>query len=242
MFYCDHHKTSVEVDKKTIKILKFVFVINFLLTVVEIFFGYMAKSTALIGDGLHNLGDSLSIMLLIIAFIMGSRIANKKYSYGFKRSEVLGSLINLFILFLSAIYLLFEGFSKMFNPSQIDGELVMVVAFIALVVNACTAFLLFKNAKSNTGIKIIFIHNFSDVIVSLGVILSGMFALILGWYFVDSVIAIMMAGYLLIQVVSNLPGIFNILMNASPDNLSIDDIKSKIMEVKGVVDVHHIHL
>ena len=238
----NHHRKNEKLDKRVMLALKISFIINLILTICEISFGLVAKSVALVGDGLHNMGDTFSILLVIIVYIIGNKVANHKYSYGFKRAEVIGCFINLIFLSLSGIYLFYEGIKKILSPTAIDGTIVIYVAILASIINFCTAIILLKYSFNNKNIRLIFIHNFSDVLGSIGVILSGVFAIVFKWYFIDAIVAIGISIYLVIQVILHLPDILNILMNASPDDLDVNEIKSRLKQIDGIKDVHHMHL
>lgn len=242
MVFCNHHKKCKEVDKRVINALKIAFIINLLLTFFEIGFGLYAKSVALVGDGLHNIGDTISILLVVVVCILGGRVANKKYSYGFKRAEVIGNLVNLVLLFLSGIFLFYKGVQKIIFPVTTNGTVVMYVAILAGLINFITALILLKYSFNNRNIKVIFVHNFSDALSSIGVFISGLFSLLLGWYFIDGIVAVLISIYLFIQIGLNLPPVLNVLMNASPNGLDMNMIKERLKEIKDVKDVHHIHL
>lgn len=236
---CTHHH---EVSAKSVRLLIVSFVINMLLSLVEFIGGIIAGSVALIGDALHNTSDTLSILIAVIAFKIGHRKASSKYTYGFKRAEVIGGFVNLILLFISGCYLVFEGIERLIKPQPIDGYTIIWISVLALIIDAATAKISHHDAHHNSNMKMVFIHNLADAFGSVGVIISGICVIWLGIYRIDGIIALLIAAYMMVQAVLSFPKIVNILMNAAPDNLRAEDIEKAICELEGIRGVHHIHL
>ncbi len=237
-----NHEHSHEVNPKTIRYLFIAFIINMLLTVVELVAGFLAGSIALVGDALHNTSDAFSILIAIIAYKIGTKKATNRYSYGFKRAETIGGFVNLILLFISGCYLLFEGVSKIITPEEINGWAIIIVSILALIIDSATAKLSHTGSGHNTNMKMLFLHNLADALGSVGVIVSGLFVVFLGWSFVDGVIAVMIAIYMIVQSVLSFSGIVDILMDAAPQQLDTEEIKSALKKLSGVQDVAHMHL
>lgn len=231
-----------EVNEKSVKLLILSFVINMLLSIAEIIGGIISGSVALIGDALHNTSDALSILIAIIAFKIGNKKASSKYTYGFKRAEVIGGFVNLILLFISGSYLLIEGIGRLFKPEQIEGMMIVWISVFALIVDIFTAKISHHDAHHNTNMKMVFIHNLADVFGSIGVIISGLCIVWFGIYSIDGIVALLIAFYMIFQSIATFPRIVNILMNASPDNIDIEQVKQCISEINDVEDVHHVHL
>lgn len=239
--HCHHHHHH-EVNKKSIKLLVLSFAINMLLSIAEFIGGIISGSVALIGDALHNTSDALSILIAVIAFKIGSKKASTKYTYGFKRAEVIGGFVNLVLLFISGCYLLIEGIQRLIKPEQIEGMLIIWISVLALVVDIFTAKISHHDAHHNTNMKMVFIHNLADVFGSIGVIISGLCIVWFNIYSIDGIIALLIAFYMIFQSIATFPKVINILMNAAPDNIDIEQIKKCILEIDDIKDVHHIHL
>ncbi len=236
------HSHHFEVNAKTIGLLIVSFIINMILSVVELVAGLLAGSVALIGDALHNTSDAFSILIAVIAYKIGQKKADEHYTYGFKRAEVLGGFVNLILLFISGVYLLVEGIGKLISPQQIDGSLIVWVSAFALIIDVITARLSHHDAHHNGNMKMLFIHNLADALGSVGVIISGLCVMYFGWLFVDGMVALMIAAYMIFQSVVSFPKFVRILMNAAPDHIHMEDVRLAILSVKGVKDIHHIHL
>ena len=238
-FYHHHHDI---ITSKSVKYLFVSFVINMLLSVVEIIGGIIAGSVSLIGDALHNTSDALSILIAVVAFKIGNKKASKKYTYGFKRAEVIGGFVNLILLFISGLYLIVEGIERLIFPHHIEGWLIIWVSVLALIIDLATAKISHHGAHHSANMKMVFIHNLADAFGSIGVILSGVCVVVFNVSFVDGLIALIIAAYMIFQSVVSFKPIVNILMNAAPEHLDLDEIKNAIQNIEGVEDVHHIHI
>ena len=237
-----HHHHHNEVTQKSVRLLIFSFVINMLLSVAEIVGGIVSGSVSLIGDALHNTSDAFSILIAVIAFKIGNKKASAKYTYGFKRAEIIGGFVNLILLFISGCYLLVEGIERLINPQQIDGLLIIWISVLALIIDALTAKISHHDAHHNSNMKMVFIHNLADAFGSIGVIISGLCIMWFDLYRVDGIVALLIAFYMIFQSVMSFPQIVNILMNAAPDNIDIEQVKNSLLAIKNIKNVHHLHL
>lgn len=236
-----HHHHG-EVSEKTVKYLLISFIINMLLSVVEIVGGIIAGSVSLIGDALHNTSDAFSILIAVIAFKIGRKKADHKYTYGFKRAEIIGGFVNLILLFISGVYLIVEGIGRLISPEPIEGGIIIWVSVLALIIDAATAKLSHHGSEHNTNMRMVFLHNLADALGSVGVIISGLFVVWLNIYWIDGLVALMIAAYMIYQSVLSFPKVVNILMNAAPDGLDLAAVEKALLKIDGVRDVHHLHV
>ena len=193
----EHHHH--EISEKTVLYLLISFFINMLLSAVEIVGGIIAGSLSLIGDALHNTSDAFSILIAVFAFKIGRRKAGGRYTYGFKRAEIIGGFVNLILLFIAGVYLAFEGISKLITPQPVDGWIIIWVSIVALIIDAFTAKLSHHGSKHNTNMRMVFLHNLADAFGSLGVIIAGLSAVYFGIYRVDGIIALLISVYMIYQ-------------------------------------------
>ena len=238
----EHHHHHAEVSTKTVSLLLLSFVINMFLSLIEIIGGIVSGSIALIGDALHNTSDALSILVAVIAFKIGAKKADSKYTYGFKRAEIIGGFINLILLFISGCYLAVEGIGRLIKPETIDGRMIVAISILALIIDLATAKITHHGAHHSHNMKMVFVHNLADAFGSIGVILSGICVMLWGIYRVDGIIALIIAAYMIWQAIVTFKPIVNILMNAAPETIDLEEVKKAIAKIKGVKDVHHLHL
>lgn len=225
------------------KKLRFAIVINLLLTVAQVVGGLLSGSLSLIADALHNLSDAGAILVALVARNIGNRVASSNMTYGYKRAEVVGVLINSTTLILIGIYLIYEAINKYLNPTPIDGWIVFWVASIALLIDIATALLTYKaGAKDNMNIRAAFIHNVSDALASVVVIIAGIMIILYQLYIFDVIATIGISMYVIYHGVVLLRRSILIIMQAVPEGISIDAIKSSLMMVGDVRNVYHVHV
>lgn len=216
--------------------------VNVLLTVAQVIGGVLSGSLSLIADALHNLSDAASLGIALFARKIGRKPADELKTFGYKRAEVIAALINLTTLVIVGLYLIYEALWRFAEPQEIEGWTVVIVAGIALVVDIVTAVLTYAMSKNSMNIKAAFLHNVSDALASVGVIIAGTLILLYGWYWVDTLLTLIIAGYVLWQGFTMLPKTIHLLMEGTPEHLSIQEVIAAMEAVDGVSNVHHVHI
>lgn len=217
--------------------------INILLTIAQIVGGLLSGSLSLIADALHNLSDAGAILIAIFARRIGNRTANKTMTYGYKRAEIIGALINSTSLIIVGIYLIFEAVGKFFNPTPIDGWIVFWIAGIALVVDVATAVITYSaGAKDNMNIKAAFIHNISDAMASIVVIIAGLLIINFQLYLFDVIATVGISIYVIYHGIVLLQKCIMIIMQAVPDSVNIEELQSVLEKIDGIKSAKHIHV
>ena len=216
--------------------------LNLLLTVMEAIAGVLAGSLPLLADALHNFNDCGSLVIALIARRVARRPSDLRRTFGYRRAEIVGALINLTILMVVGLYLLGEGVHRLFAPRPVDGVIVIAVATIALVVDIGTAVLLFAMSRGNLNVRAAYLHNLSDAIASVGVILAGTAVLLWNAYWVDPLVTLLIAGYILWQSLTMMARSIHILMEGAPADVDNDALVAELESIAGVVEVHHVHI
>ena len=222
--------------------LIFAVAINVLLTVAQIVGGIVSGSLALIADALHNFSDAASLGLAWFARRIGRRPADKLMTFGYAQGEVVAALINLTTLLIIGFYLLVEAINRFADPQPIEGWTVIAVAGVALVIDLVTAFIIHRGAEDSINMKAAFLHNVSDAMASVGVIVAGI--LIMGYdlYVADLAITVVIAAYVIWQGITLMPRTVRLLMGAVPDDVDFDRIVEILSDLDGVDGVHHVHV
>ena len=217
--------------------------INILLTIAQVIGGILSGSLSLIADALHNLSDAGAIVVAIVARKIGAKPASPSMTYGYKRAEILGVLINSTTLVLIGLYLIVEAVNKYLNPTPIDGWIVIWVAGIALIIDVLTAILTYKSgAKDNMNIRAAFIHNVSDAMASVAVIIAGILIIFYELYVVDVIATVGISLYVIFHGCLLLKRAVLILMQAVPEGMDVGDIKLALENLDSVKTVSHIHV
>ena len=216
--------------------------VNVALTVAQVIGGIVSGSLALIADALHNFSDAISLIIAFVARRIARRPGDARMTFGYARAEVVAALINYTTLIALALYLAFEGVMRLFDPQPVDGWLIMVIAGLALVIDAVTAALTYAMSKTSMNIRAAFLHNVADALGSVAVIVAGSLILLYDWRLVDPIVTLLIAGYILWQAISEIGPVIRILMLGSPPETDTDAVVGRIAAVDGVAGVHHVHL
>lgn len=216
--------------------------VNVVLTFVQIAGGVISGSLALIADALHNFSDAASLLVALIARKWAEKPADENRTFGYKRAELIGAMINLTTLILIGVYLLFEAVVRAFEPEPIAGWIVVIIACVALVVDVITAALTYAMSKDSLNIRAAFIHNIADALSSVAVIIAGTFIILYEWYIVDTICTFLIAGYVLFHGYIEIKSVIRILMQSVPTNIDINDVIIKLEEIENVKEVHHLHV
>ena len=216
--------------------------INLLLTVVQIVGGLLAGSLSLVADAVHNLSDAVALGLAYVARKISRRPADPAMTFGYGRAEMVAALANYTALILIAAYLVYGAIWRLIEPQPVEGWIVVIVAGVALAVDTATMLLTFRLSKESLNIRAAFLHNLSDALGSLGVILAGTLIILFDWYVADAVITLAIAAYIGWHVMSEIGPVIRILMLGTPPALEPESVLAELRAVSGVADVHHLHI
>lgn len=234
----DHsHKTIDIIGAKLI----FSVIFNLIITLSEIIGGFLSGSLALISDALHNLSDTGALLVSFFARKISKKPKNQRYTYGYKRAEIIAAIINTTILLAISATLLIEGTKKIINPSEIKTSLMLVIAYIGLFGNGLTAILLFSHSKENLNLKSSFLHILSDLFSSIAIIITGHLIARYNIWILDPIITFLIATYIIIESIKILKESLQIVMQATPEHIDINFLKEELESLPFVKDVHHMH-
>lgn len=237
-----HHHHHAHGDDQTEGRLWISIFLNLIITLAEFIGGFISGSLALLSDALHNLNDTTSLGISLFARKVSKKEANKEKTFGYKRAEIIGAFINLITLVIIALFLIKEGVERFYNPQPIDGLVMFVVAIIGLLGNVITAVLLYRSSKENINIRSAYVHIMSDALSSVGVIVAGWLILQYELFIVDTILTLIIAGYILWQSYYMLRKTIDILMESTPNEIQIEEVTLAMQEVTGVRDIHHLHV
>jgi cobalt-zinc-cadmium efflux system protein len=214
--------------------------LNLALTVGEFVVGAFTGSLALISDATHNSVDIITLIITYIADRISKNKANYTHSYGYKRVGILASLLNSMILAGMAVYIFISAFQRLLNPQPVDASWVTVVAVIAVIINGASAYLVSRN-KRDLNFKAAYLNMLFDTLASVGALIAGLVILATKWYWVDSLVSIMIGLLLVRGCMEILKEALDILLEAVPKNIDMDVVKKDILShacVHKVVDLH----
>ncbi|AAV94675.1 cation diffusion facilitator family transporter [Ruegeria pomeroyi] len=216
--------------------------VNMVLTLAQVVGGLLSGSLALIADALHNFSDAVALIIAFGARRIARRPADARMSYGYGRAEVIAALINYTTLIVLALYLVYEGIMRFLDPQPIDGWLVVWIAALALVIDLVTAALTWSMAKTSMNIRAAFLHNLADALGSVAVIVAGSAVIWFGWTWVDPLVTLMIAAYILWHVWVEIGAAIGVLMLGTPPGYEPETVAREIEAVEGVQSLHLLHL
>ena len=234
-----HHHVAEDVSDTC---LLWSVLLNMGLSIFEFAAGVFSGSVALMADALHNTNDAAALLIAYIARKISRKGADHSYTFGYRRAELIGAMIQLTALILVGLYLLYESVTRFFGPEPILGVWMMIASGVALVIDLVTVWLLWAMSKGSLNVKAAFLHNLTDAGASIAVMAGGAAVYWLSWDWVDPVLTLVIAGYILFMSIGLIRKTAKILMQATPPGIDLDALKTDTEKIHGVEEIHHVHV
>jgi cobalt-zinc-cadmium efflux system protein len=235
-------------ERKILLIILF----NSLIILSEIVFGLISNSFALIGDALHNTGDVIAIIITYTALRLGSVHTTFKYTFGFIKAEMMAAFVNTLFLFVTMFYLIYEAVNRIFNPEAIEPVYMIVVGLIAVAANGISAYILnnmgiddhhhHHHHNEDANIRSAYLHMLSDALISVAVVVAGIFIYLFEIYYIDSVLTVLFSLYILNHSYPLLRKSFFSLMDINFTDISKQKLDQLIKLDKRVIEYHDLHI
>lgn len=235
-----HHSHGNHADLKGNRLL-FATALNFVITIAEIIGGLVSNSLALLSDAIHNLGDTIAVLLAYIANRISRKDATEKKTFGFKRIEILAALLNAVVLIVIIVFLFIEAYHRFQSPEPIRGLIMFIVATVGLIANLIAVLLLKDDSRSNINIRAAYLHLLGDTISSVAVIIGSVLIYFFEVYWLDPLITVLIGLYIIKEAFAILRESVDILMQGTPSTIDINEVVSEIEQHKDVSNVHHVH-
>jgi len=213
-----------------------------IITIAQVVGGILSGSLALISDALHNFSDVLSLVFSLIAHKLSRRKASINNTFGYKRAELIAAFVNASTLVIVAFILIYGAIGRFINPHPIESGLVIWLALLGIIVNGMSVIFLRKDAEHNINMKSAYLHLLTDMMASVAVLVGGLLMKFYGWFWVDSVMTIAIAIYLIIVGLKLLITSTKMLMLFTPDFIDIKELVREVHKIPGVNKLHHIHV
>ena len=217
-------------------------ILNVAFVAVEVFYGFMANSSALLADAGHNAGDVLSLVFAWTAAWLATLKPKGKYTYGLRRTTILVSILNALMLFGAVIAIGWDAAGKLSEPRPVAGTQVMIVAGIGVVINTITALLFMKGQKGDLNIKGAFLHMAADAGVSAGVVVAGLLINLTGLLWIDPVMSFVIIGVILWGTWKLFTDSINLALDAVPKHIDINKVSEFLLSKGEVQDIHDLHV
>lgn len=223
------------------RVLKISLAATFCYVVATFYFGIRAHSLALISEAGHNVSDMLAIVLSFVAVYFQTRPATEEKTFGYQRAGVLAAFVNALTLIVLAGWIAISAVHRLAVPQPVQPKLMMIVAAAGVLMNGCIAGLLWK-FSGDVNIRSVFLHMLGDTLSTAAVIAGGAGILFTGVMWIDPVLSILIAGMILYSSAGIVTETLHILLEGTPKNLHLHEIRASMQSVEGVLNVHDLHV
>lgn len=217
-------------------------ILNAAFVVAEVVGGFYTHSLSLLTDAGHNLSDVASLALALLAFKLSGVAKNSQYTYGYKRSTIVVSLLNAIILLAAVVLIAYEAAMRFMHPEPVAGATIAWIAAAGILVNGITAWLFTQGKEKDLNVRGAYLHMAIDAVVSFGVVISGVVIYFTRWFWVDSVVSLIIVFVIIGGTWSLLKDSLRLSLDGIPKELNLEKVKAAILKTKGILDVHHVHI
>ena len=216
--------------------------LNLAFVVIELIYGRLSHSLALVADAGHNLSDVLGLVLAWGAMMLARRHPTAERTYGFRRSSILAALINAAVLLISVGAIAWEAMGRVTRPGPVSGTTVIWVASLGILINAGTAIMFMSGRKGDLNIRGAFMHMAADAVIALGVVLTAVAMLQTGWLWLDPVVSLVIVVLIVYGTWGLLRDSINLALDAVPVGIDMNEVREYLAGLPTCVDVHDLHV
>lgn len=225
---------------KSEKNISYAFFLNLGFTIIEITGGLITNSVAILSDAIHDFGDSISLGLAWYLQKVSKKGSDHKYSYGYRRFSLLGAIINSVVLLVGSFFILSETIPRIIHPQEPDLQGMFILAILGIIVNGAAVFRLRKGSSLNE--KVVSLHLWEDVLGWIAILIGSVIMYFFDVPVIDPILSVLITIYILIHVFRNIKASMRIILQGTPEEIDIDDIKKELLIFEEVNDVHDLHL
>ena len=240
--HAGHHHHAAPVITSLNKAFIIGIILNLTYVLIQVIIGLNINSLSLLSDAGHNFLDVAGLALAMLAFKLSGSKSTEKYTYGYKKASILISLLNAVVLLLSIGAIGYEAIFRFKYPQPIPGLTISIIAAIGILINGVSAFMFFKDKDSDINVKSAFLHLLSDALVSMGLVIGGIIIYYTQWYWIDPLLSIILCIIIIASTWNLLKDSLRLSLDGVPDKVDIQKIKEKVLEVSGVIAIHHLHV
>lgn len=220
--------------------LKIAFFINLLFTIIEIVGGILTNSVAIMSDAVHDLGDSISLFFSLIMERVSKKEGNKNLTFGYKRYSLLGAIFSAVVLIFGSTFVLYNAIIRIFTVEEVHAEGMLYMAIAGILFNGLAVFRLKKDKSINS--RVVFLHLLEDVLGWIAILVISIIMIFIDLPILDPILSIVTSVFVLSRIVPTFIKIGRIFMQYRPDDIEVEAIKNLSMKIKGVIELHDIHL
>lgn len=218
----------------------FAFFLNLIFAIVELIGGLLTNSVAILSDSVHDFGDSISLLVAWMFQKKSKKGVDAKYSYGYKRFSLLGSVFLSGVLFVGSIFIFIEALQRLFSPQEVNAQGMLWLAILGIIVNGVAALRVKKGNTFNE--RAVYIHILEDVLGWIGVLVVSIVMLFVNLPILDPILSIAITIWVLYNVYNNLRDTFKVLLQAVPEDVDTQKLKEEINKIENIHSIHDFHL
>lgn len=216
--------------------------LNLAFVAIEFVFGILYDSLALIADAGHNLSDVIGLVIALGASYLVRRKPTENFTYGYKKSSIIGAQINSLILLVAIGIIIWEAINRLTSPIEVEGTILIIVAGIGVIINGITTFLFIGGKDADLNIKGAYLHMLADTLISIGVVVSGILIIYTNANWIDPIISIVIAIVIFWSTWKLLQDATKLSLDGVPDNIRIDKVKKYFSSSLEIIDFHDLHI
>jgi cobalt-zinc-cadmium efflux system protein len=236
-----HNHSHSHKDLKGQKLLISI-VLNIVITIAQVIGGLISGSLSLLSDALHNFSDVISLVVSYVASKLTKQKASINRTFGYKRAEILAAFINASTLIVVAILLIIEAVKRFKNPQEVESGLVIWLSIVAIIGNGLSVLLLRKESQNNINMRSAYLHLLTDMLASVAVLVGGLLMKYYQLFWVDSLLTLLIALYLIWVGYDLLRVSTKMLMLFTPEDINIKDVVRVVNKLPKVSKLHHVHI
>lgn len=217
-------------------------VLNTIFVILEVFFGIIAGSSALIADAVHNFSDIIGLVLAWLAFRLAKLPPFGRRTFGLGRTTIMAALFSGVLLLVSALVVAWEAIGRLLHPQPVSGEVVLIVALVGVLINGLTVVFLRRQGRAELNVRVAVAHMLADAVLSLGVAASGLVIMLTGWRIVDPLMSLVIVGVVVWGTWGLLVRAVDLSVDAVPEGIELEEVRSRLSQLPGVTAVHDLHV
>ena len=217
-------------------------ILNLGITIAQVVGGIISGSMALLSDAAHNFSDVLSLIISWAARKLTGRKLTANRTFGYKRAGIFAAFVNSTSLIVIAVVLAIEAVERLLAPVEVRGGIVIWLAGLSILFNGLSVLLIQKDAKGSMNMRSAYLHLFTDMLTSIAVLIGGLLMKYFGWFWVDGVLSLGIAAFLIYSSWAIFAESLKIMMQFTPKSIDLEKIAIEVQQIDGLKNIHHIHV
>lgn len=241
MAHTHHHHNHHHNDLKGRNLLISI-ILNVVITLAQVIGGIISGSLALLSDAVHNLSDVISLIISYAANSLSHKEASTNKTFGYKRAEIIAAFVNSATLIIVAVFLIKEAIERFLNPQDVGTGIVIALSILGILANGFSVLLLKSDSERNMNMRSAYLHLFTDMMASVAVLVGGILMYFFGWFWIDPLLTLIIALYLIYMGYELLKNSTRVLMLFTPASIEVKEIVKAICTLGPIENVHHVHI